>query len=197
MWALNVWWYACMDRLWLDFSNVQFCQGSRMNSLLLFVTFSVSFLNWSFYNFVIWMINLGLKLFSHAISTGSICFFNVIFIMYGIFVSFCNIDFLSYICTIVDICLYQNVWYWIFNFISAYLHNLRVWKVHCKLLIFIILKTPAHRAANGIISTSQKVALPAAQPSNNSTDSNSNPVLQQTEMLSTINKLLQQAQEVT
>ncbi|CAG5130167.1 unnamed protein product, partial [Candidula unifasciata] len=55
----------------------------------------------------------------------------------------------------------------------------------------------AHRAADNIISTSQKVSLPLAQPSGNSTDSNSNPTVQQTEMLSTITKLLQQAQEGT
>lgn len=49
---------------------------------------------------------------------------------------------------------------------------------------------------DAVVSATQKVPLPGIQASSNGSDSNSNQILQQTEMLATITKLLQQAQEV-
>ncbi|CAL1544517.1 unnamed protein product [Lymnaea stagnalis] len=57
------------------------------------------------------------------------------------------------------------------------------------------LVTAAQRSVDAVVSVTQKVPLPGVHPSNNGGDSSSNQLLQQTEMLSTITKLLQQAQE--
>ncbi|CAG5132101.1 unnamed protein product, partial [Candidula unifasciata] len=53
----------------------------------------------------------------------------------------------------------------------------------------------AQRSVDDVVSSTQKVPLPGTQASSNGDDSNQ--ILQQTEMLATITKLLQQAQEVS
>ncbi|XP_059176987.1 SR-related and CTD-associated factor 4-like isoform X2 [Physella acuta] len=57
------------------------------------------------------------------------------------------------------------------------------------------LVTAAQRSVDAVVSVTQKVPLPGAHSGSNGGDAGSNQLLQQTEMLSTITKLLQQAQE--
>ncbi|KAH9525314.1 SR- and CTD-associated factor 8 [Bulinus truncatus] len=59
------------------------------------------------------------------------------------------------------------------------------------------LVTAAQRSVDAVVSVTQKVPLPNVHSNNNVGDTGSNQLLQQTEMLSTITKLLQQAQEGT
>ncbi|XP_013070358.1 SR-related and CTD-associated factor 4-like [Biomphalaria glabrata] len=57
------------------------------------------------------------------------------------------------------------------------------------------LVTAAQRSVDAVVSVTQKVPLPNIQSNSSVGDASSNQLLQQTEMLSTITKLLQQAQE--